>query len=75
MSEVVGCCKNSDSVYRGVGFRDTCVGVQVNLFVFDDPPQVLYEDVVAPRPLPSMLILISLLARTLMKSVDVNWLP
>lgn len=34
----------------GAGFLNVGVDVQVNLFVFDGPPQALDEDVVAPRP-------------------------
>ncbi len=58
---------------RGAGLGNAGIGPQVDLLVFDGPPEALDEDVVAP--LPSMLILISWLASTLMKSVEVNWLP
>jgi hypothetical protein len=73
----------------GAGFRNAGIGSQVDLFVFDGSPQALDEDVVAPSSLAiyyrhcigkanvtrGMLILISREASTLMKSVDVNWLP
>ena len=36
---------------RGPGFRDAGVGPQVDLLVFDGPPQALDEDIVPPGPL------------------------
>ena len=36
----------------GAGLRNAGIGVQVDLFVFDGAPEALYEDVVAPSPLP-----------------------
>lgn len=59
----------------GAGLGDAGIGPQVDLLIFDAPPQTFDEDVVAPSPLPSMLILISRAASTLMKSVEVNCLP
>ena len=35
----------------GTGFRDAGVSPQVDLLVFDGPPQALDEDIVAPGPL------------------------
>lgn len=35
----------------GTGFRDAGVGPQVDLLVFDGPPEALDEDIVAPGPL------------------------
>ena len=34
----------------GTGLRDAGVGVQVDLLVFDAPPEPFDEDVVAPGP-------------------------
>lgn len=34
----------------GAGFRDAGIGPQVDLLIFDCPPEALHEDVVAPRP-------------------------
>lgn len=73
----------------GTGFGYAGIGPQVDLFVFDAPPETLDEDIVAPSPLAiyyrqcigkanvtrGMLILISRAANTLMKSVEVNWQP
>ena len=36
---------------RGAGLADAGVGLEVDLFVFDRPPQPFDEDVVAPGPL------------------------
>ena len=36
---------------RRPGFADRTIGAQVDLFVFDGPPQALDEDIVAPGPL------------------------
>ena len=35
----------------GTGFRDAGIGPQVDLLVFDGPPEALDEDIVAPGPL------------------------
>ena len=39
----------------GAGLRDAGVGPQVDLFVFDGPPEALDEDVVAPGALTHLL--------------------
>jgi hypothetical protein len=73
----------------GASFRGAGVGPQVDHFVFYGSPEALHEDVIAPGALAiyyrqcigkanvtrGMPILISRAASTLMKSVDVNWLP
>jgi hypothetical protein len=56
----------------GPGLRDAGVSPQIDLLVFDGPPQTLDKDVSRQAPLPSMLILISRAASTVMKSIDVN---
>src|SRR5664279_5248283 len=40
------------SAYGGPCLRDTGVGPQVHLLVFDGPPQALDEDVVSPGAFP-----------------------
>jgi hypothetical protein len=69
--------------------RDVCIGVQVDLLIFDCSPEPFDEDIVAPGAFSvyyrqcigkanvtrGMLILISRLASTSMKSAEVNWLP
>ena len=60
--------------------RGTCVwyavvAVQIDLLVLHCPPEPLDEHVVPPRALPSMLIAISFLMSTPVKSVPVNWAP
>ncbi len=46
--------------------------MEADLLVFDSPPEALNQDVERQAPLPSMLILISRAASTLMKSVEVT---
>ena len=48
MNEDVCVVKGQISGKGGPRLRHACVGVQVDLFVFDGPPQPLDEDVVAP---------------------------
>ncbi|KLK89902.1 hypothetical protein AA309_28795 [Microvirga vignae] len=54
---------------------DTVVGPQIDLLVFDAAPEPLDKHIVAPSPLAIlMLIAISFLRSTLVKSRLVNWL-
>ncbi len=52
---------------------DAFVGVEVDLLVLDRAPESFDEDVVPPRPLPSMLILMSFAVSTPVKDAPVNW--
>ena len=67
----------------GLRLGDTGMGVQIDLFIFQAAPQMLYEDVVhaaAPglrrgKLLPSMLIVIPQYSSTPVNSMPVNWQP
>ena len=55
-------CKTPDVPPKPVSRRrDAVVGVQIDLLVLDASPQPLDEHVVAPPPLPSMLMRMSCL--------------
>ena len=69
---------------RGTRRADAVVGVKINLLVLDRPPQPLDEHIVPRRgearlrhdaPLPSMLILMSRAASTLVNAGHVNCEP
>ena len=60
---------------RGAGLSDAGVGSEVDLLVFDRPPEPSTKTLSRQAPLPSMLIAILAVFSTLVKSVEVNWLP
>ena len=60
---------------RGTGLGHAVVGMQIHLLVFDAAPQPLDEYVVAPAPLPSMLMAMPLPASAPVKAALVNCEP
>ena len=57
------------------GSAHRLVGVQVDLLVLDRAPHPFDEDVVAPAPLPSMLMRMPWPCSSPVNSLLVNWLP
>jgi hypothetical protein len=60
---------------RRAGLGHAVIGLEIHLLVFDASPESFDEDVVAPRPLPSMLMAIPLLASTPVDAAPVNCEP
>ena len=60
---------------QSAGFADAVIGPQIDFLVFDAAPQPFDEDVVAPAPLPSILMAMLFLLSTLVKAVPVNMRP
>jgi len=61
---------------RCAGLADRAIGAEVNLLlILHRAPQALDHDIVAPRPLPSMLMAIFSRSNALVKAMLVNWLP
>lgn len=57
------------------GLGHSLVGVEVDLLIFDRPPEPLDEHVVPPVPLPSIEMAISAFFSTAVKPTEVNCDP
>ena len=67
--------KGQISTDADAGLRHGPVGVEINLLIFDRPPESLDETLSRHAPLPSIEMAISAFFSTVVKSTDVNCDP
>lgn len=70
-----GIVKGQISANAATGLGHGLVGVEIDLLVFDRPPEPLDEDIVRQTPLPSIEMAISAFFSTAVKSIEVNCDP